>query len=73
MESTEHAPFGPGLRVLHERRTVDPVSGGDRRIEGAGEESAVVVMGRRYEDQDTGEGRCVDLHGVILTSADRFA
>jgi hypothetical protein len=26
------------------------------------------VMWRRDEDQDTGEGRCADLHGVILTS-----
>jgi hypothetical protein len=73
MESTEHAAFGPGLRVLHERRAVDPVFGSDRRVEGACEEPAVVVIRRRDEDQDTGKGRCADLHGVILTSADQFA
>src|SRR4029450_896683 len=68
VQPADHSILGARLRVLDERRSVDPVPRGNLDIERSGEEAPVVVVWRRLEHNDVRERRGVDLHTAIVAS-----
>ena len=66
VQAADHPVLGSRLRVLDERRSVDPVPRGDLDIERSREEAPVVVVWRRLEHNDVRERRGVDLHTAIV-------
>ena len=55
MQSTDHSILGARLRVLDERRSVDPMPSGNLGVERSGEEAPVVMVWRGLEHNDVGE------------------
>lgn len=71
MEPTQHTLARTRLRVLRERRAVNPVLGSDTGVERASEEPAVVAMQRWNEDHDAVKRCRLDQHRAILAATHR--
>lgn len=56
-----------GLAVLDKRVGIDSRVPRDPRVEGPGEEAAIVGMRGRLEEQETGQPACANSHGETIT------
>lgn len=59
------------LGILNERGGVDAMPGRDICVEGSGEETALVGMRSRHEDQDANKSGRLNLHRAMVPARDR--
>lgn len=68
MHAADDTTMRPGLRVLQENARVYAVRCPDLKVEGAGEETALIMKRRRYELSYASEPCCDNLHDSIVHS-----
>lgn len=66
VQAAQHAISRARLRVLYKGGRVDAVRSRDLGVKRAGEETAIVVMGRWHEDQDAGKIGQPNFHRVMV-------